>query len=135
MSNALAAYAVRQQRIWSRRIDIFLEAWVPALDAAKIGQDWLAAYRDRHNRAIAAKTRKSQHTVVPLVETVVAVDQHPAPAQVDDDDTAQDVLSYAEDGMWDQQRVDTWVPSGEPADDDDDDDDSDDGASSGADED
>jgi hypothetical protein len=136
MPNALDAYAIRQRRIWSRRIDVFLEAWVPALNTADVGQDWLVRYRDRYACAMASKARKSQPSAVPLVKTSPAVDEHPAPTHPEVGDTAEDVLLWAENGVWDEQRVDSWVPSGEAVDDDDDDDDdSEDGASSGADED
>jgi hypothetical protein len=110
-SEALDAYALRQHRIWSRRIDVFLVAWIPTLDAAKIGQDWLAAYWPRYQSAVSTKERAVQNTAPSATCT-------PAPADLaapHSHDEVQDVLSFAEEGVWEVERVDTWVPEGEAA--------------------
>jgi hypothetical protein len=114
---SLDAYAIRQQRIWSRRIDLFIDAWAPALDGANIGQDWLTTYRARHACFLASKTRKKLREAGSLAVTDALVEAHPATTAAGD--VVDDVLSYAEEGVWEQERVDTWVPA-EEADDDED---------------
>jgi hypothetical protein len=105
---SLDAYALRQHRIWSRRIDLFLEAWVPVLDAADVGQDWLAAHRSRYRSVIDAKARTSQRTAASVpADSAEAARSH---------DAEEEVLAFAEEGVWEAERVEAWVPEGEAAD-------------------
>jgi hypothetical protein len=111
---SLDAYALRQYRIWSRRIDVFLEAWVPTLDAAGVGQDWLAGYRSRYESVIGTKARTIQPTTAPPALSTSATADSADPASLHD--AVDEVLSFAEEGVWEAERVEAWVPEGEAAD-------------------